>query len=212
MYDGKTIWFIVRGIAGSPSNFLEWEYQARDIIIQTINIPAVAASYATSFLTVWRNRGMRAQRFAKVLRGYTARDWRVNIIAHSEGTVVATDALRFLGWPRVEQLHLVCGACDSDFGRLGINDALRMDRIAMVHCWMAGRDTAMQFENLTLGRMLFQIHRPLGLKGPSNVIRQFKNWIHNHYETPWDDYGHSDCWDSKNINKTVAGFLASRHE
>ena len=84
MYEGKTIWFIVRGICGSPSNFLEWEYEARDFIIQTVNVPAVAVSYATSFLTVWKRRQWRAARFAKVLKGYTDKYWRIHIIGHSE--------------------------------------------------------------------------------------------------------------------------------
>jgi pimeloyl-ACP methyl ester carboxylesterase len=207
MFDGKTIWFVVRGIAGSPSNFLEWEYEARDFIIQSLNIPAVAISYATSFLTVWRNRGMRAQRLAAVIQSYAEKDWRINIIAHSEGTVVATDALRLLCWPRIEQLHLVCGACDADFERLGINQALKLDRLARVHCWMAGHDTAMQFEKLALGRILFQVHKPLGLKGPGNIHPQFKNFVQEHWEAPWDGYGHSDCWLPGNLERTTKQFL-----
>jgi len=210
MFDGKTIWFVVRGNAGSPSNFVEWEYLSRDYIIQNLAVPAVAVSYATTFATVWRNRGMRAQRFAKILNGYTTRDWRVNIMAHSEGSVVGTDALRLLGWPRIENLHLVCGACDHDFQKLGLNDALRKERISAIHTWQAGRDTAMQFESLAIGRILFGIHRPLGLDGPTNVSQQYANLVHEHWESPWDSYGHSDCWLPQNFNRTMDGFVKSQ--
>ena len=209
MYDGKILWSVVRGIAGSPSNFTEWEYRARDRIIQTLFIPAIAISYATSFATVWRNRGMRAQRYAQILKGYADDNWRLNILAHSEGTVVATDALRLLGWPRVENLHLVCGACDHDFQKLGLNDALRKERIAAIHTWQAGRDTAMQFESLAIGRILFGVHRPLGLDGPTNVSQQYAAQVHERWESPWDGYGHSDCWLPQNFNRTMDGFLKS---
>lgn len=208
MYDGRTIWFVIRGIAGHPSDLLEWEFVVRNKIITQLQIPAIAISYATNFWSVWQNRKNRALQSAKNIKEFSARDWRINIIAHSEGTVVATDALQLLGWPRVEALHLVCGACDSDFGRLGLNDALRQDRIGAIHCYMAGHDTAMQFENLTLGRMLFQIHRPLGLHGPTNVNQMFKEKVIEHWEYPWDTYGHSTCWEKMNMDRTMAGFLS----
>jgi hypothetical protein len=210
MYDGKTIWFIVRGIAGTPSDFLEWEYEARDWAIQNLQTPAVAVSYTTSFLTVWKRRQWRAKRFAKVLRGYISRDWRCNIICHSEGTVVALDALKFLGWPRIENLHLVCGACDSDFQRLGINQALRCGGIGNVHCWIAGQDTAMLYERIVLGKLLFGIperSEPLGLHGPRNVNQQFASQVHEHWESPWDKYNHSTCWEDARMNQTMSGFI-----
>ena len=211
MFDGKQIWFVVRGIAGSPSNFLEWEYEARDWIIQNVGIPAVAVSYATNFLTVWKGRRTRMERFAKVLRGYTSRDFRVNIIAHSEGTVVATDTLRFLGWPRVENLHLVCGACNSDFESLGVNRALRSGSIEQVHCWIAGEDTAMRFERLVLGKLLFGIPErscPLGLYGPRNINQEFAHKVIEHWGNPWDKYDHSTCWLPNNLDGTMEKFMS----
>jgi hypothetical protein len=210
MYDGKSIWFVVRGIAGSPSNFLEFEYEARDFIIQTTGQHAIAVSYATSFLTAWRRRRWRAQRFAKVLKSYSDLDWRINMICHSEGTVVATDALKLLNWPRIEQLHLVCGACNSDFDDLGINDAFASNNLGNVHCWIAGHDTAMRFERLILGKLLFGIperSEPLGLYGPRNVNQRFRNQVVEHWDNPWNQYDHSTCWEPAKMAISMNGFL-----
>jgi hypothetical protein len=203
----KTIWFIVRGIAGSPSNFVEWEYLVRDHIIRKLGVPAVAVSYATSFATVWRNRSMRANRFAEIIKAYADAGWTMNFIAHSEGTVVALDALRSLYWPKVGNLHLVCGACDNDFERLGMNYAIRQDMFDSVHVWIAGQDSAMHFENLAIGRMLFQVKMPLGLKGPVNIDPIARSMVRIHYEMPWFNYGHSDCWLPENMAATVDGIL-----
>lgn len=210
MYDGKTLWAIFRGIAGNPDDFDEWEFNLRDKIIRTTGIPAIVFSYKTNFLTVWKNRRLRAERAARVLKGFSDTDYRINIAAHSEGTVVATDSLRLLGWPRVENLHLVCGACDSDFERIGINRALKMESLGEVHCWIAGKDTAMKFERLVLGKLLFGIperSEPLGLHGPRNVNQEFKANVCEHWGSPWDEYGHSDCWLPQNLNRTMLGFL-----
>jgi len=211
MFDGRQIFFIVRGIAGNPNDFDdEWEFEARDWLIQNTGVPAVAVSYTTNFLTVWHRRKNRCQRFAKILHGYTERDFRVNIIAHSEGTVVATDALRFLGWPRVENLHLVCGACDSDFERIGINRALKIGSIEQVHCWIAGKDRAMLWERLVLGKLLFGIpdrSEPLGLVGPRNVNQEFSDKVIEHWGDPWTTYDHSTCWLPSRLDRTMRGFL-----
>ena len=211
MFDGKTVWFIVRGVAGVPGDMLEWEMKVRDQIIQSTERPAVAISYGTTPLTVWMRRKWRALRLAHVLRGYTARDWRIHVIAHSEGTVAILDALRLLGWPRVEALHLVCGACDSDFNRNGLNWALRTGGVGHVQVYIAGEDHAMKWEDLVLGKLLFGIperSRPLGLNGPRNVDGEYSTKVKIHRESPWDNWGHSTCWEGRNLDKTVDGILA----
>ena len=138
MFDGKTLYFFVRGIAGHPSDALEWEWRAADLINQQTPHKARTVSYATEFWSVWMRRKWRAKRFARVLRSYSVLDWRIVLVGHSEGSVLILDALRLAGWPRVEQLHLICGACDNDFERNGINWALRSGSIGKVHVYLAG--------------------------------------------------------------------------
>lgn len=214
MYDGKTIVFLIRGIAGHPSDQQEWEYRAADHVILKPHIPARAISYSTSFLTVWRRRQWRARRFSKVLRKYTTQDWRVHIIAHSEGTVVALDSMKLAGWPRVESVQLVCGACDSDFERNGLNGAIRTEKIGKVFCYTAGRDWAMRWENLVLGRVLFGIPErswPLGLVGPRNVSSMplLQEKVVEVADSPWDGYGHSTCWTGDKFDRTMRELLAN---
>jgi pimeloyl-ACP methyl ester carboxylesterase len=214
MFDGKSIVFFVRGIAGNPDNFLEWEQRAADHTIIQYGIPARAISYHTDFWSVWMKRRYRAQRFSKVLRKYSVRDYRITIVAHSEGTVVALDAMRLAGWPRVEQVHLICGACDSDFERTGLNRALRAGQVGRVTCYNAGRDWAMCFENLILGRALFGISGgswPLGLVGPRNVSSFLLPCrVTEVTDPPWRHYGHSECFDGENFERTMRQILGGQ--
>ena len=210
MYDGKTIWFIVRGIAGHPSDLLEWEYAIRDDIIRQTQLHAIAISYATNFLTVWDRRAWRGRRFGDILAKYAADGWRINIISHSEGAVVATDAMRSARFPRVETLHLVCGACDANFERNGLNEALRINRLGVAHVWIAGRDFAMLWERLFFGKLLFGLSdraEPLGYDGPRAADRRVAARILVHRTAPWDRYGHSECWDAGNRERTLQSFL-----
>ena len=209
MYTGETCFFFVRGIAGHASDFMEWQWRAADWCNQNTPHKARTISYSTEFWSVWIRRKWRARRLARVLRGYSVLDWRLVLVGHSEGTVLILDALRAAGWPRVEALHLVCGACDADFERNGINWALRSGAIGKVHVYIGGNDQAMWWENLVLGRLLFGISDrsyPLGLHGPKNVSVQYKDKVVVHRESPWDEYGHSTCWDKANFDKTMACF------
>jgi len=213
MFDGKAIVFFVRGIAGHPDDFLSWEQQAADYTIIHHGIPTRAISYHTDFWSVWMRRRWRAQRFAKVLRKYSIRDYRITIVAHSEGAVVALDAMKLAGWPRVENVHIICGACDSDFNRNGLGHALRIRAIAKVICYTAGRDCAMRFENLVLGRLLFGISArtwPLGLVGPRNVSTFLLPCrVTEVCDPPWKYYGHSECFDGDNFKRTMQQMLGT---
>lgn len=211
MYDGRTIVFLIRGIHGHPSDQQEWEYRAADHVIINYGVPARAISYHTKFWSVWFRRNWRAQRFAKVLKKYWRREYRIIIIAHSEGAVVALDALRLAGWPRVEALHIICGACDSDFQRTGLNMALHIGAVGKVVCYTAGRDWVMRWENLILGRLLFGISArtwPLGLVGPRNVSNELLPCrVTEITDPPWRNYGHSDCFSKDNFERTMRQIL-----
>jgi len=210
MFTGKTIIFVIRGIAGHPSDQLEWEYELRDKLIRKINRPVVAISYATTFATVWDRRKWRGQRFGHVLRHFTADDWRVHMIMHSEGTVVGSDGMFWAGWPRIESVHYLCGACNSDLERLGVGPALKRNQIGQFHAYVAGQDEAMRWENIGIGKRLFGLQprsQSMGLRGPTNVSPDLDGSVHLHKGDPWDKYGHSDCWDAENIDRTAAELL-----
>lgn len=210
----KRICFFIRGISGHPDDFLEWEQRAADWCITEHGVPARAISYHTDFWSVWMKRRFRAQRFAKVLRKYSVRDYRITIVGHSEGTVVATDAIKF-GVGRIEALHLVCGACDSDFERNGLNRAIRAGQIGKVVCYTAGRDWAMRWENLLLGRLLFGISErtgPLGLVGPRNPPDAWPNRekVSEVTDAPWRHYGHGECFEHDNFERTMRQILGGQ--
>lgn len=206
----KIVWLIVRGICGDPADCEEWEQHSADWIhqdpyCQSRGFIARADSYSCSFVTVAFRESARVKSFAKVLKGYLDAGFQVYGLCHSNGTRIWRGALQQLNWPRVEQLHFVNGACDSDFRRTGFNQALKRNKIGTFHYYVGGCDIAMLAENTFLGRLDFAVPEkscPMGLKGPqhvdpsvaSRVIEGSKGWEH---------YGHSTAWDSKHFNDTM---------
>jgi hypothetical protein len=124
------------------------------------------------------------------------------MVCHSEGTATALRALDIAGWPAIDEMHLLCGACDSNFIKNGLHRAILENRIRKVFVYFADRDAAMKLEDTYLGSLCFGLQTagtPLGLKGPVN------NFYWNGYVqvNHWPHYGHSTCWDSKHFEKTM---------
>jgi hypothetical protein len=226
-----TIWLIVRGICGNPDDCQEWEQLAVDWILQDPfcrrqHFVARADSYRCSALTVSLHQAERAKSFAEVLRGYAARQYPIRILCHSNGARVVRDGMRLADWPRVEEVHFVCGACDSDFDRTGFNGAMRRNRLGLFYYYVAGDDWAMRMENTLLGKLDFAIpdhSRPMGLTGPRRVDpeirrrviegsvaldnfgrREGKHLEHSkRLNESWETYGHSTCWDRRHFHFTM---------
>lgn len=154
-------------------------------------------SYFAGPLTAGASRKHRAAQFAKLLRAYSVQDWQIVLVAHSEGAATALDALSVAGWPKIQSLHLICAACNSDFNSNGLNWAIKHGSISKVNCYIAGNDSAMQLENTVLGKIAFLLDMkdsPLGLVGPTNVAFGMEG--SRVLVDRWPSYGHSDCWNN----------------
>lgn len=205
-----TIWLIVRGIAGNANNCLEWEQRAADWILQDdfcreAGYVARADSYSCSFLDVWIRQKERSEQFARVLLSYVEKGFAIRCIAHSNGTRVVRDGLKIAHWPRVEELHFVCGACDSDFHRTDFNCALKHNRIGAFYHYEGGRDWAMKIENTFLGKLDFAVpehSQPMGLKGPRHVDPCVRSRVICRSKG-WEAYGHSTCWEPHHFNDSM---------
>ena len=214
-----TIFLFERGINGWASIWGEWKNWPNLAIVwinkfaakNELNWRAQTLTYFTGPILAGLTRRFRAFQFSKLIRSYSVDDWDIIIVAHSEGTATVLEALRQAGWPKIKVLHLVCGACDSNFARNGLNFALRESKIDRIVCYRAGRDLAMEIEDTTLGLLMFGISwndLPLGLSGPVNVAGAlWGNKVFERTLSPWSTYGHSDCWEKKNLDVTMMNFI-----
>ena len=206
----KTIFLLAPGINNWGSIFGDWQDWPIQFSAQiNVDTPYTAQSfhYFTTPLTVWVNQRRRSLSFSRMLREYTCRDWCVHLVGHSNGARVVLDGMRLAGWPKVASVNLVCGACDSDWERNGLNTAMRRGCVGAVHCYRADNDMAMQVEDTAIGLMLFGIgwnDMPLGLSGPRNVDPALSGRVTEHH---WPDYGHSTCWTKGELSQTIGQIL-----
>lgn len=208
----KTIVLFERGVNGWQSVFGDWKNWPNQAIAWTVkekHLPSQTLLYFTSFLFAGWTRPHRSLQFSRLIRQYSVDDWDIVIVAHSEGTATAIEAMRLAGWPRISAVHLICGACDSNFERNGLNYALVTNKVGKVVCWTADNDMAMKFEDTLLGLLMFGIawnDCPLGLSGPKNVRQQFLD-NGRVTEKHWQDYGHSTCWTDYHFDQTMRGIF-----
>lgn len=209
----KTIVLFERGINGWQSIFGEWHQWPNLAVAWThkhTEFRAQTLVYFTGPIFAGLTRRWRSLQFSQLIRQYSCHDWRIIISAHSEGTATALKALRLAGWPRIESLHLLCGACDADWNRNGLNWALKTGAVGQVHYYIAGKDQAMHAENTWLGKLFFDLPRrarPLGLTGPRNVDEAVESRVIEHKTSPWNHFNHSECWDSSHFNDTMRCLL-----
>lgn len=202
----KTIYIFERGILGWQSIFgdwLNWPNQAIAWIHKNTPHKAQTLTYFTGFIFPALTRRRRARNFAKLLNTYNAEGWRIVLVAHSEGAATGLLAMELAGYPVIDELHLICGACNSDCYRNGINSAVIMNRLKKICVYVAGKDRAMRLEDTYIGSACFGLQcggTPMGLKGPNNAVGQTKERLSIVH---WPEYGHSDCWLTKNFNSTM---------
>ena len=97
----KTIFLFEHGIANIPSNWRSWVNRAITHI--DLNTPvqyhARGLFYFTTAFTVWMRERAREEAFCRFFKAYTSPEWRIIIVAHSNGAGVALGGLRRAHWP-----------------------------------------------------------------------------------------------------------------
>lgn len=193
----NTIYIFERGILGWQSIFggwLNWPNQAIAWIHKFTPCKAQTLTYFTGFIFPALTRARRARNFAKLLLAYRVEGWRTALVAHSEGTATGLLAWKLAGYPWLDELHLICGACNSDFEQNGINRAVALGRVKKIFVYVAEQDAAMRLEDTYPGSICFGLQcrgTPLGLKGPAapSAAASALTTVHR-----WKTFGHSTCW------------------
>lgn len=145
----------------------------------------------------------RSYKLFRTLSYYAGR--RIVLVGHSNGASVICHMMRdYPNFPHVEHLHLVCGACEADFQKNGLNMLIRERKIDRVTVYVAGNDRALRLAHTWLARFLG--YGVLGLHGPLQVAAENEASV---TVVKWPVYGHSDCWAENNFDFTMAGFVTA---
>jgi pimeloyl-ACP methyl ester carboxylesterase len=195
----KTVYIYINGILNFPGKATNWTGRAVTHTILTAGQPAEKVEYL-SFATFHRMIGQRnrAKKLARTLSFY--RGWNIHLIAHSNGGDVVFDALKYLGWPRIESITLFSPACGNDFRKLGVRAAQDAGQIGRVRIYIGGKDGPIRLASTFLGRLFG--YGKLGKDGPVN---------HDPITTEVyrrDDWGHSDWWLDQNFPWTMEQILS----
>lgn len=142
----------------------------------------------------------RAEKLTSTLGYY--KGWDIVLVGHSNGAAVILEALRIAGYPRIEAIHLVSGACEADFWQNGLNAALIANEIGKVFVYVGGKDMAMRYARTWLARWLG--YGTLGLHGAINIADVCKDSVGT---LTWPDFGHSDCFHDDHFDSTMKHFF-----
>jgi hypothetical protein len=202
MNPAKTIYLFVNGIATWPGNFTNWNKRAVTFTHTRTEHRAEAFEYFTTPLTRPFKEDQRTKHFARALREYSKLGWQIVCVGHSNGCDVILDGLRRAGWPKVEAIHLVCGACEADFSKNFLNTALRAKWVEKVLVYNAQKDWALPLAHTLPGKILG--YGTLGLDGALHIADDVKDRVGQMW---WSNFGHSTCWLPDHFNCTMKHFF-----
>jgi len=150
-------------------------------------------------------QGRRIQRFMNTISPYIAKQFKIHIMAHSNGDDIVTQGLGLLGWPPIESLHIFSGAGQADFEATGFNGALRRGNIQRIFTYAGGQDKALPIAKIFIGRWIG--YGTLGLTGPQNVDQVFLD-TKRVVPIVKPTFGHSSWFNVANFDDTMLAVTA----
>lgn len=202
------VFIFINGIMNLPGEALNWNDRAVTWthVNRSVNAKLLMVAEKVEYFCgpIGRAFGQdqRAKKLTRMLGFYLG--WDIVLVGHSNGAAVILDALEMAGWPRIEEVHFVSGACEADFDRNGLNDALSRNRIGKVTVYCGGKDGAMRYARSWFARLLG--YGTLGLHGPRNVAASISK-AGRVATFLWRSFGHSTCWNEDHFDATMSYFV-----
>lgn len=198
----KSVIIFVNGILTFPGDTRDWNYRAVVWAHLKTELHAQAVEYFCGPIGRAFGQRKRAAKIVELLQAYA--DWDIILVGHSNGCAVILKALAStLVYPHIKAIHLVSGACEADFVRNGLNEAIEDGRVGFVGVYCGGKDLALRLASRWLGRALG--YGVLGLHGPRNVSPNARDSVG---ELTWPSFGHSDCWLPEHFDRTMKHFFS----
>lgn len=195
----EPVYIVVNGILVSPGDARGWTDRAVTWLHNEaeVNVQAEKFEYFASALTRRIRQQAHAEDLAALIRRYNGRE--LHLVGHSNGCDLILRALRLTLTP-IRSIHLIAAACDEDFDRNGLNEALVSLRLRAVHLytspddgvlkWLA-RPSRLLFGWLGLGYGLLGLVGPKFEAAPDCVTRDDR-----------PGYGHSTWFSDEHFVET----------
>lgn len=190
-----------------PGDTRNWN--SRAVTWTHINTPHVAECVEYYTLAIFRpwQQTRRALRLVEKIESYRFYGDDLVLVGHSNGCDVILDALDRLDFSvKVKQVHLVCGACESNFQKNGLNNALHRKSIGEVFIYIAGKDSMLRLARSVPGKVL-----GFGTLGLHGAVKADPALINQGRitERRWPGYSHSECWTGGNFHDTMQQIVIS---
>lgn len=197
----RRLFVFVNGILTFPGASSNWTGRA----VTRTHLDTPHAAEKVEYLTLptlhrllgQRNRVVKLARTISFYEG-----WQLVLAAHSNGAGVVLEALRYLEWPRVEQVHLFSPACNADCRATGLRRAQDFGKLGLLRCYIAGKDAAVRMAATSLGQLFG--YGAMGVYGPLHGCQETTEVVSMH------QWGHSDWWTDSNFPWTMRQILGTQ--
>lgn len=197
----RTVIIFVNGIMNFPGDSHGWNYRA--VVWTHLSgspMEPIPVEYFCGPIGRAFGQKKRAQKICELLEAYAG--WNIILVGHSNGCAVILKALGMaLVYPRIQAIHLVSGACEADFNRNGLNEAVEGGKVGKVCVYVAGKDMALRVASHWMGRLLG--YGVLGLHGMQNVPASLLDRIG---QITQEDFGHSSWWEAEHFDRSMGHF------
>lgn len=184
----RTVIIFVNGIRVKPGDTRNWNYEACVWVqVSDLDWKCMPFEYHCGIIGRAFGQRERAQCLRAVMADYQAAGYNVILVGHSNGCAVILKALSIGIYPKIQAIHFVSGACEADFVRNGLNDAIEDGKVGKVCVYVGGKDLALRLASNLVGRLLG--YGVLGLHGALNVSKEAEGRVGT---ITREDFGHSD--------------------
>ena len=175
------VWFYIPGIRQNLGSLDAWTDQFTHLTHFTTPAHAYPAKQYFWVIRNYKKLKHFSNHLAALMQEYLERGYRIHIVAHSNGGVVACRLLRRLPLgARIETLHAIAPAAWGDCVRNGLVDALHSGRLGRFYFYGSTADSWVKW-----GRYTGWVLRPIGagyggmgFTGPRNIPDELKHRVH----------------------------------
>jgi len=111
---------------------------------------------------------------------YWSAGYKPILVAHSDGCEIVRQVI-IAGPSIIRAAHLIAGACEADFAKNGLNDALRIGKVAEIYCYVSKGDKVIDGvarNSVRFFSWLGIAYGTLGFDGPENVAPDQAGKVH----------------------------------
>lgn len=199
----RDVFIFVNGILTNPGNAKAWTDRAEEWF--NLHAPSTVVTVKHEYFcpALTRRLFLRGDTadLAETLAAYAAAEYRVHLVAHSNGAELSARAIAQSG-VRIASLHLIQGAVDRNFHRNGLNRARGRGQLGPVFCYCSHGDAVLKYLALAsrIATLGFAGYGDLGYHGPEAVEIVPASTV----ETVWRHaYGHSDWFSPEHFGATM---------